>query len=164
MKNGVKDFLRCRTVGLPMVHNRLLGFQVVKSTRPVQYFVSAFIPGKDYRVPRSDSHKARCPGFPDPHYHFNKTQEYLFRNERLRHLRLEAFHRYFSCASEQHRDETLEDTVGEPDNVFVDPCHRNYDPDAEALVPGEGAALRPAFWNAEWTTLNAAIWATFGPA
>lgn len=41
-RNGVKDFLQCRTVGLCMSHNRLLNFHVVRSTRPLAVVNAVF--------------------------------------------------------------------------------------------------------------------------
>ena len=51
-RDGVKDFLKCRTVGLCMAHNRLLNFHVVRSTRPVQFTPTSFVPDKDMRTLR----------------------------------------------------------------------------------------------------------------
>ena len=36
-KNGLKDWLKARTVGLCMAFNRIMHFHVVRSTRPVQW-------------------------------------------------------------------------------------------------------------------------------
>ncbi len=33
-RDSVRDFLQCRTIGVPIAHSRLLGFHVVRSTRP----------------------------------------------------------------------------------------------------------------------------------
>eukprot|EP00973_Karenia_brevis_P033417 4608663-Karenia_brevis.AAC.1 len=33
-RDGVRDFIKARTIGLCMAHNRLLGYRVVRSTRP----------------------------------------------------------------------------------------------------------------------------------
>ena len=86
--NGLKEWLKCRTVGLCMVFNRLLNFHVVRSTRPCQYTPTCFIGKKEYRHLRDQSHVNKNPDYPDPEYYLTFVQKYFFRNEALRHLRL----------------------------------------------------------------------------
>ena len=74
-RDGVKDFLKCRTVGLCMAHNRLLNFHVVRSTRPVQFMPSTFVPGRNSRTSRDVTHKANVPDYPDPDFYVNYTQK-----------------------------------------------------------------------------------------
>ena len=89
MRDGVKDWLRARTVGLCMAHNRLMGFQVVKSTRPVLFTHCTFVPPRDKRSQREEEHRRKYPDYPDPAFHINATQTYFFRHPELRHLRIE---------------------------------------------------------------------------
>ena len=63
--NGLKDFLKCRTVGLCMTHNGLLNNHVVRSTKPVHYIDPVFIPSRDKRMPREETHLAKYPNYPD---------------------------------------------------------------------------------------------------
>ena len=88
-KNGLKDWLKSRTVGLCMVFNRILNFHVVRSTRPCQYTPACFIGRREYRNLRDPGHVQRVPDYPDPKYYLNYTQKYFFRNPALRHLRVE---------------------------------------------------------------------------
>ena len=139
-QSGVKEFLKCRTVGLCMAHNRLLNFHVVRSTRPVQYIPTAFIPPAGSRTPRDPTHIARLAQYPDPAYYLTWTGKYFFRHASLRHMRVEQFARYFAIAADGDTaavGQTLEDTVGDEADV-VDPVatHRHYDKFAESLVPG----------------------------
>ena len=67
-RDGLKDFLKCRTVGLCMAHNRLLNFRVVRSTRPVVYTPAEFVPSRDSRTSRDPTHVQRIPDYPDPHF------------------------------------------------------------------------------------------------
>ena len=77
-KNGLKDWLKCRTVGLCMAFNRLLNFHVVRSTRPCQFTPACFVGKKEYRNPREPSHLRRCPDYPDPHWYLNFTQKGIY--------------------------------------------------------------------------------------
>ena len=90
-RNGLRNFLKCRTFGLCMAHNRLLGFHVVRSTRPVIWTPPAFIPERTSRTPRPDWHIEQKPDYPDPHFYLNVTGKYFFRNAELRHMRIEQF-------------------------------------------------------------------------
>ena len=133
-QDGVKNFLKCRTVGLCMAHNRLMGFHVVRSTRPVQFTHAKFVPNQEYRTPREPGEVAQDA------YFMNNTQKYFFRHEDLRHLRIEQFQRYFSLAGdrgEERTSVTLENTAeDEEDVVERQPHHRHYDEFAEDVVPG----------------------------
>jgi hypothetical protein len=135
-RDGVKDFLKCRTVGLCMAHNRLLKFHVVRTTRPVRFLPNAFIPGRDARTSRDPSHVLSYPEYPDREWYLNFTQKYFFRHPYLRHLRLEQFNRYLSLTSEVAGPLTLEDTIGEDDAVPPDTSHRHYDEIMEAVEAG----------------------------
>ena len=96
-KNGLKDWLKSRTVGLCMVFNRILNFHVVRSTRPCQYTPACFIGKKEYRNLRDPGHVRRAPDYPDPRYYLNFTQKYFFRHASLRHLRVEQVHFFLGC-------------------------------------------------------------------
>ena len=67
--DGLKNWLKARTVGISMAFNRLLSFHVVRSTRPCQYVPACFIGKKEYRNLRDPGHIEKCPQYPDPQYH-----------------------------------------------------------------------------------------------
>ena len=137
--NTVRDFLKCRTVGICMAHNRLLSFRVVRSTRPVQYTPTAFIPAREHRTPRDPGHVQRVPGYPDPTFYLNYVGKYFFRHPDLRHLRLEQFNRYFALVGDREAVDgpTIENTIQEDDDqVIREPAHRHYDSFAENVSPG----------------------------
>ena len=77
--NSLKDWLKCRTVGLCMCFNRLLGFQPVRPTRPCQFTPANFVGKSAYRNQRDPSHIHRVPDYPDPQYYLSFTQKYFFR-------------------------------------------------------------------------------------
>ena len=57
-KDSVKFFLKARTVGLCMAYNRLMGFRVVRSTRPVKFLHTEFLPSLTAGAPeRQDQEK-----------------------------------------------------------------------------------------------------------
>jgi hypothetical protein len=89
-----QDFLKCRTVGICMVHNRLLGNRVVRSTRPVQFIPTGFLPKDEFRSRRDEGHLQRCPSYPDPDFFLNFYQKFLFRHASLRGLRVEQVNRH----------------------------------------------------------------------
>ena len=92
--NPVKTFLQSRNVGLCMCHNRLMGFRVVRSTRPTQYMYPKFaVPARD-RMPLPESYQSDS--YPDPEFYLNNMQKYFFRPEELRDLRPGQFVRYFT--------------------------------------------------------------------
>ena len=135
-RNGVKDFLQCRTVGLCMTHNRLLNFHVVRSTRPVQFVPANFLPGAEYRHRREEGHLAKYPGYPDKEFYLSFYQKYLFRPAELLHLRVEQLNRYFA-ATEGGAAATLEDTLSDDeDPPPPEEGHRHYDEEAESLAAG----------------------------
>jgi len=137
--NTVRDFLKCRTVGMCMAHNRLLSFRVVRSTRPVQYTPTTFVPAREHRTPRGAEHVRRVLDYPDPTYYLSSTAKYFFRHPDLRHLRLEQFNRYFAMTGDGEAADgpTLENTAQEDDDqVTREPAHRHYDSFAEDVAPG----------------------------
>ena len=67
-KNGLKDWLKARTVGLCMAFNRILHFH---STRPVQWQPAEFVPKKDSCVPRGPSHISKKTDYPDEQFFMN---------------------------------------------------------------------------------------------
>ena len=117
-----------------MAHNRLMGFHVVRSTRPVQFTHVKFVQSQEFRVPRAPGDAVVDA------YYMNNTQKYFFRHEDLRHLRIEQFQRYFSLAGdrgEERTSVTLENTAeDEEDVVERQPHHRHYDALAEDVAPG----------------------------
>ena len=67
--DGLKNWLKARTVGIRMAFNRLLSFHVVRSTRPCTYVPACFIGKKEYRNLRDPGHIEKYPQFPDPQHH-----------------------------------------------------------------------------------------------
>ena len=138
-RNSVKDFLKCRNLGLCMVQNRLLNFHLVRSTQPVQFTPGEFIPSPDSRTPREANHQQRYPDYPDPEYYLGFTQKYFFRHPKLRHLRIEQCNRYFALSGEGDPDAapTIEDTILECEDLHrSDPSHRHFDRGCEAMDAG----------------------------
>ena len=68
-ENDLKSWMQARTVGICMAINRLEGYRVVRSTRPVQYVPACFVGKKEYRNLRSPSHVANNREYPDPKYY-----------------------------------------------------------------------------------------------
>ena len=138
VRDGVKDFLKSRTVGLCMCINRLLGFHVVRATRSVQFLLTQFVFKSDVEK-RSSAHIARHPGYPDPVFYMKYPQEkYFFRSPALRHLRLAQFARYFAPATGQSADAVMEDTVAaDVDDPHVDKSHKDYDHRAQSMQVGK---------------------------
>ena len=134
-KNGVKDFLKCRTVGLCMSHNRLMNYHVVRSTRPVQFIPGEFLPAAALRSRREDGHLQKFPSFPDPECYLSYFQRYLFRPPELLHLRVEQLNRYFA-ATDGRAAATLEDTLSDDEPPPPEEAHRHYDEVAEGIAPG----------------------------
>ena len=133
--DGVRDLLQCRTVGLCMAHNRLLGFHVVRSTRPVVWTPPEFIPERGSRTPRTPWHVEQYPHYPDPHFHVDVIGKYLFRGAELRHLRVEQYNRYFAQAGDHAIAVTLEDTCCD-EGVLPEPDHKSYDEWSESVPEG----------------------------
>ena len=125
-----------------MTFNRLLGFHVVRSTRPCVFIPACFLGQKAYRNPRDPVHIEKHPNYPDPQYFLNYTQKYFFRHESLRHLRVEQFNRYLtSCDSDNNAktSHTAEDTIEDvpEDAPPTETHHRNYDEFMENTAPGK---------------------------
>ena len=133
--DGVRNLLQCRTVGLCMVHNRLLGFHVVRSTRPVEWTPPEFIPGRESRTPRTPWHLQQYPEYPDPHFHVGVVGKYLFRSAALRHLRIEPYKRYFAETDVKRISDMSEDTCCE-EGILPEPDHKSYDEWAESIPDG----------------------------
>ena len=115
-----------------MAHNRLLGFHVVRSTRPVVWTPTEFIPDRASRTPRPDWHIEQNPDYPDPHFYLNHTGKYFFRDPLLRHMRIEQFNRYFAMTEENVNAPTLEDTCCD-EGLIPQPDHKNYDAWSETV-------------------------------
>ena len=141
-QNGLKKWLQARVVGLPLCWSRILGFNVVKSTRGVLWVPSQFVQDKGERPLRSPEHMASNPRYPDPLFYVSLIGKYLLRSRKLSGLRVEQFNRYFllrdARADKQgNADETMEDTIGEETYVKDLDCqHRNFNPEMESLLPG----------------------------
>ena len=135
------SWLKARTVGVCMTFNRLLGFHVVRSTRPCVFIPACFLGQKAYRNPRDPAHIEKHPSYPDPQYYLNYTQKYFFRHASLRHLRVEQFNRYLtSCDSDNAKtSQTAEDTIEDvpEDAPPTETHHRNYDEFMESITPGK---------------------------
>ena len=115
-RSGVKEFLKCRTVGLCMTHNRLLNFHVVRSTKPVTYTPADFVAPRGIRIPREQSHLTKHPDYPDTFFYLSHSGKYFFRHSDLRHLRIEQVNRYFAFGDGENASEALEDTLGDEDD------------------------------------------------
>lgn len=138
-RGGVRDFIKCRTVGLCMAHNRLLSYRVVRNTRPVVYTPADFVPLRENRTPRDPEHLERQLAYPDPQFYLSASGKYFFRHPELRHMRLEQYNRYFATTGDRDAADgpTLEDTMLEDDAVVQsEPGHRHYDAYAEGVLPG----------------------------
>ena len=94
----LKDWLKCRTVGLCMAFNRLLNFHVVRSTVSTQYMWPQYTVDANSRIERKPDHKENVPKYPDAEFYLNEVQYYVFRNVQLRHIRIAQFIR---CVSRQ---------------------------------------------------------------
>ena len=132
----VRNFLKCRTFGLCMAHNRLLGFHVVRSTRPVVWTPTDFVPERSSRTPRPEYHLERYPQYPEPHFFLNHTGKYFFRNDALRGLRLEQYNRYWATVEEGSGGATLEDTCCE-EGILPQAEHKDYDQFSESVPEGQ---------------------------
>ena len=135
-KNGLVDWLKCRTVGLCMCFNRLMNFHVVRSTKPCQKTQVTFIGNDEFRVERDLKHIQKYKEYPDNKHFISYTQKFMFRNASLRHLRIEQFTRYFYMAGEQEfaiytKENTVESQEAAEQNE--DGTHRNYDKFASQL-------------------------------
>ena len=134
-KNGVRFWLKARTVGLCAAFNRLLGYHPVRSTKPVVFLSSMFIKDNEHSNKRSDQHLAKCPDYPDPVFYLSHLGKYFFRNESLLHLRVEQFTRYLLISDKADSDETSAGTTADDDHDeedgddvrFVESTHRHFD-------------------------------------
>ena len=113
-----------------------MGFHVVRSTRPVLWTPTEFVPDRSSRTPRPDWHIEANPAYPDPHFYLNHTGKYFFRNASLRHLRIEQFNRYFAMTEEKSDGPTLEDTCCD-EALAPQPDHKNYDGWSESVTEAE---------------------------
>jgi len=97
-----------------------------------------FIQPKEYTRLRDEKHKSKFPDYPHPKLILSKTQQYFFRHDSLKHLRLEQIVRYFSTAGWIRRGEQTDENTMEHDNEDVqgDSHHRHYDSFAEKTHPG----------------------------
>jgi hypothetical protein len=73
-KNGLTDWLKARTIGLCMCHNRLMNFHVVRATKPVQKLQISFIGKDEYRMERDQRHINKFPLYPDSKHFLSFTQ------------------------------------------------------------------------------------------
>ena len=125
-----------------MCHNRLFGYHVVKSTKAVRFLWPQFTIAPEARIQRSEEHRDNVPRYPDPEHYLNKVQEYMFRNEQLRHLRLGQFFRYFYFGREEERQLDAE-VAADPASVPDDATHRHYDRQSSRLPAGNTLAAAP---------------------
>ena len=135
--NPTKRFLETRMCGACMAINRLLGFHVVRCTRPVEYIWPQFTPEPGRNIPRTPEHRSRNQDYPDPEYYLGPTQRYFFRNPELQHLRINQVVRYFTrspglgqAEADKGAKDTTEDTCNRdrdrPDEVEdADEAHRH---------------------------------------
>ena len=144
-KNGVRFWLKARTIGLCAAFNRLLGYHPVRSTKPVVFLSSMFIKDSEHSNKRSDQHLAKCPDYPDPVFYLSHLGKYFFRNESLLHLRVEQFVRYL-IISDRDSDDTGAGTTADEDYDeeedaddvrFVESHHRHFDAFMEQEPPGK---------------------------
>jgi hypothetical protein len=73
--NGVRQFLKGRTIGVCMAINRLLGFRVVRSTKPVVCTSVCFAPPSWSRIQRDSAHRQMNFDYPDTEYYLTNTQK-----------------------------------------------------------------------------------------
>ena len=128
-----------------MAVNRLLGFHVVRSTKPVQNILGIFVGKPEFRNRRDATHATKYPEYPDPDFHLNYSQKYFFRHADLRHLRIEQFQRYLRSTDQDlgvrnQAASTAEDRAADDeevdDDVTRDIHHKNYDEVLENTAPG----------------------------
>ena len=104
--NPVKQFLLGSTMGLPQAINQVLGYHIIRSTRPCRFAGSGFL--SFYNWPRG---VAAPQDYPDPSRRLGVNQWWLLRARELWHLRLEQYLRYFSDANATAKEiETKENT------------------------------------------------------
>jgi len=113
-----------------MCFNRLMNFHVVRSTKPSRKIQVSFIGQDEFRMERDPRHITKHPEYPDCKFLLSYTQKFFFRNDLLRHLRIEQFTRYFYMAgATDFAPFTRENTqVEDPDlEDAEDGSHRSYD-------------------------------------
>ena len=149
-KNGVKCWLKARTVGLCATFNRLLNYHCVRSTKPVTFLSSEFVRETVHSSIRAEGHLKKFPEYPDPKFHLSPLGIYYFRSKSLLHLRLEQYNRYMvgvdradnndvycGCGIEPVDDDDPEDT-----SRIVETDHRHYDEFCESQPEGKTYAAR----------------------
>ncbi len=77
-----------------------MNFHIVRSTKTCQKTQITFIGHDEFRMERELRHINKYPEYPDRKHLLSYTQKFFFRNEKLRHLRVEQFTRYFYLAGE----------------------------------------------------------------
>ena len=144
-KNGVKFWLKARTVGLCAAFNRLLGYHSVRSTKKVVFLSSLFIKDNEHANRRTDQHLIRNPDYPDPLFYLSYLGKYFFRNASLLHLRVEQFVRYLFIIDRADADESGAGATTDEDfdeenadeTRFVESTHRHFDAFMEQEPPGK---------------------------
>ena len=159
-KNGLKFWLKARTIGLCACFNRLLGYHPVRATRPVIFVSSMFIRDNEHSNRRTEHHLARYPEYPNPVLYLGHLGKYFFRDaESLLHLRVEQFNRYLimsdthlsgadSTAGGCTADDFYEDGDDADDEErYVEVNHRHFDNFMEQEPPGKRypARMRGAY-------------------
>ena len=146
--NGVKCWLKTRTIGLCAAFNRLLHYHCVRSTKPVTFLPSEFVRGMVYSSIRSEGHLAKFPEYPDPFFHLSSLGTYYFRNASVPHFRIEQFNQYLlvvdSADSDAYRGcgvEPDDDDAGDTSR-FVETDHRHDDAFMEDQPEGKTHAVR----------------------
>ena len=114
-----------------MHHPFEIGFHVVRSTKPCVLISSQFIPPREFCCPRDPSHVAKNPEYPHPSLYLTQAQKYMFRHQRLRHLRIE-------------QDCFCSETCAIPDFCEIPTRARRY---PNIGPPGQCFALPPCLGN-----------------
>ena len=143
-KNGVKTWLKARTLGLCSALNRQMDFHTVRSTKPVAKIQQAFVNDPAYSTPRSDQHLAKHPNYPDSLFYLQSLGKYYVRGAELLHLRIEQFNRYCCLLDDKDGDErkniTMENTRDADEDVrYAERSHRHYDAFMESEPVGKQA-------------------------
>ena len=146
--NGVKCWLKARTIGLCAAFNRLLHYHCVRSTKPVTFLPSDFVRQTAYSSVRSEGHLQKFLEYPDPLFHLSPLGIYYFRNGSLLHLRIEQYNRYL-LVTDRADDDAYRGCGVEPDDDyaedtsrFVETDHRHHDAFMEGQPPGKTYAAR----------------------
>ena len=103
----------------------------MRKTKPVEKIPAMFVRDPDYSGVRTKWHLEHFPDYPDPIYNLSIVGHYLFRNEKLQHLRIEQFIRYCSLCDrggpQDQRESTMENTMDDEDVQLLERDHRHYD-------------------------------------